>query len=85
MEFIKQGTEKDFDAYWRWVEERGPEQFSGQINRLYAFLQQNTRRKQNVGELHPYIQRVQQIRNEIGVHAKAREERRDSLRVVPAI
>lgn len=85
FEALKRQTENDFEAFRRWLESRGPEQLSNEINRCYAALHQKACREQDPAEVRRRIERVAQFRAELAAYAQAQEKRRDNgLLIVPA-
>ena len=74
MEEFQRNLAEKVEQYNKWIKDDGPLQFFNQVNILYATLIQEIRRDKRY-ELEGHIDRLKNIRRELGEHTKTRHDR----------
>jgi clan AA aspartic protease (TIGR02281 family) len=75
LKAVLQKAEDRFNAYRRWIQERGDERFAKSLNSCYASMMRESRQEGGDSwELKQSLERVRSIRNELSDYARKQEE-----------
>lgn len=72
VEQVRKMAKENVDAHQRWIKNKGPEKFFSSLNQLYASLIREKRSSRYV-LLDIFIDRIRNIRKELGEHAEKRQ------------